>query len=216
MTYAERLARFTETDLYVVITESFCGGRSPLDVLEAVLDAGVRLIQFREKNLDAGEMCRRAAQFRERTAQHEALLIIDDRVDIALAVDADGVHLGQSDLPVSAACAIAPDLLIGASTHNLEEALAAQDAGASYVNIGPIFSTQTKNVTGGAIGPDAIDAIRPHLHVPWTTMGGIKIHNIGQVLERGARHVAVVTAVTEADDIRAAAAALREKIIRTR
>lgn len=216
MTYAERLARFTETDLYVVITESFCGGRSPLDVLEAVLDAGVRLIQFREKNLDAGEMCRRAAQFRERTAQHEALLIIDDRVDIALAVDADGVHLGQSDLPVSAACAIAPELLIGASTHNLEEALAAQDAGASYVNIGPIFSTQTKNVTGGAIGPDAIDAIRPHLHVPWTTMGGIKIHNIGQVLERGARHVAVVTAVTEADDIRAAAAALREKIIRTR
>lgn len=214
MTYAERLARFTETDLYVVITESFCGGRSALDVLDAVLGAGVRLVQFREKDLDGRELCRRAAQFRERTAQHEALLIIDDRVDIALAVDADGVHLGQSDLPVSAACAVAPDLLIGASTHNLEEALAAQDAGASYVNIGPIFSTQTKDVTGGAIGPEAIDVIRPHLHVPWTTMGGIKLHNIGQVLDRGARHVAVVTAVTAADDVRAAAAALREQIIR--
>lgn len=214
MTYAERLARFTETDLYVVVTESFCGGRSALDVLDAVLDAGVRLVQFREKDLDGRELCCRAAQFRERTAQHEALLIIDDRVDIALAVDADGVHLGQSDLPVSAACAVAPDLLIGASTHNLEEALAAQDAGASYVNIGPIFSTQTKDVTGGAIGPEAIDVIRPHLHVPWTTMGGIKLHNIGQVLDRGARHVAVVTAVTAADDVRAAAAALREQIIR--
>lgn len=216
MTYAERLARFTETDLYVVVTESFCGGRSALDVLDAVLDAGVRLVQFREKDLDGRELCCRAAQFRERTAQHEALLIIDDRVDIALAVDADGVHLGQSDLPVSAACAVAPDLLIGASTHNLEEALAAQDAGASYVNIGPIFSTQTKDVTGGAIGPEAIDVIRPHLHVPWTTMGGIKLHNIGQVLDRGARHVAVVTAVTAADDVRAAAAALREQIIRAR
>lgn len=89
----------------------------------------------------------------------------------------------------------------------------AQDAGASYVNIGPIFSTQTKDVTGGAIGPEAIAAIRPHLHVPWTTMGGIKLHNIGQVLEHGARHVAVVTAVTEATDVRAAAAALREKIL---
>ncbi|MCC6797958.1 MAG: thiamine phosphate synthase [Candidatus Hydrogenedentes bacterium] len=216
MTYADRLARFSDADLYVVITESFCGGRSALDVLDAVLDAGVRLIQLREKNLDDGELCRRAARFRERTAQHEALLIIDDRVDIALAVDADGVHLGQSDLPVSAACAIAPDLLIGASTHNLEEALVAQDAGASYVNIGPIFSTQTKNVAGGAIGPEAIDAILPHLHVPWTTMGGIKLQNIGQVLERGARHVAVVTAVTEAGDVRAAAAALREEINRTR
>jgi len=216
MTYAERLARFAETDLYVVITESFCGGRSALDVLDAVLDAGVRLIQFREKNLDGGELCRRAAQFRERTARHGALLIVDDRIDIALAVDADGVHLGQSDLPVSAACAIAPDLLIGASTHNIEEALAAQDAGASYVNIGPIFSTQTKNVTGGAIHPGAIDAIRPHLHVPWTTMGGIKLNNIGQVLERGARHVAVVTAVTEALDVRVAAAALREKILQMR
>lgn len=216
MTYADRLARFAEADLYVVITESFCGGRSALDVLELVLDAGVRLVQFREKHLDCGEMCRRAAQFRERTAQYNALLIIDDRVDIALAVSADGVHLGQTDLPVSAACAIAPDLLIGASTHNLEEALAAQDGGASYVNIGPIFSTQTKDVSGGAIGPEAIDAIRPHLHVPWTTMGGIKLHNIGQVLERGARHVAVVTAVTEADDVHAAALALRKEINRTR
>ena len=216
MTYADRLARFSEADLYVVITESFCGGRSALDVLDAVLDAGVRLIQFREKNLDGGELCRSAAQFRERTAHHDALLIIDDRVDVALAVDADGVHLGQSDLPVSAACAIAPDLLIGASTHNLDEALAAQDAGASYVNIGPIFSTQTKNVSGGAIGPEAIDAIRPHLHVPWTTMGGIKLHNIRQVLERGARHVAVVTAVTAADDVRAAATALRKQILQAR
>jgi thiamine-phosphate pyrophosphorylase len=216
MTHAERMARFAEADLYVVITEAFCGGRPALDVLDAVLDAGVRLVQFREKDLDSDELFRRAAEFRERTAARNCLLIVDDRVDIALAVGADGVHLGQSDLSIRAARAIAPDLILGASTHTLDEALAAQDAGASYVNIGPIFSTQTKNVSGGAIGPESIDVIRPHLHIPWTTMGGIKSHNIGRVLERGARHVAVVTAVTEASDVRAAASALRETILRYR
>lgn len=216
MTHAERMARFADADLYVVITEAFCAGRPALDVLDAVLDAGVRLVQFREKDLDGGELFRRATAFRERTAAHSALLIVDDRVDIALAAGADGVHLGQSDLPMRAARAIAPELVLGASSHNLGEALAAQRDGASYVNIGPIFATQTKSVAGGAIGPDAIDAIRPHLRVPWTTMGGIKAYNIHQVLERGARHVAVVTAVTGADDVRAAATALREIMLQYR
>ena len=216
MTHAERMARFAEADLYVVITGAFCGGRPALDVLDAVLDAGVRLVQFREKDLDGGELFRCAAAFRERTAARNCLLIVDDRVDIALAVGADGVHLGQSDLPMRAARAIAPDLILGASTHTLDEALAAQDAGASYVNIGPIFSTQTKNVSGGAIGPEAIDVIRPHLHISWTTMGGIKPDNIHQVLERGARHVAVVTAVTEATNVRESASALRNLILRAR
>ncbi|NUM52605.1 MAG: thiamine phosphate synthase [Candidatus Hydrogenedentes bacterium] len=216
MTHAQRMARFAEADLYVVITESFCAGRAALDVLDAALDADVRLIQFREKNLGDGELYRRATAFRGRTAAYGALLIIDDRVDIALAAGADGVHLGQSDLPVATARSIAPELIIGASTHNLDEALAAQDAGASYVNIGPIFSTQTKSVSGGAIGPEAIDAIRPHLRIPWTTMGGIKLHNVHQVIARGARHIAVVTAVTEATDVREAVRALRESIARAR
>lgn len=216
MTHAERMAHFAEADLYVVITESFCAGRPALDVLDAVLDAGVRMVQFREKGLDGGHLCRRASEFRERTARHDCLLIIDDRVDIALAVGADGVHLGQSDLPIAAARSIAPDHIIGASTHTLDEAVAAQDAGASYVNIGPIFSTQTKDVSGGAIGPEALDVICPHLRIPWTTMGGIKAHNIQEVLDRGARHVAVVTAVTEAPDVCAAARELRERILRAR
>ena len=216
MTLVERMARFEAADLYVVITESFCAGRSALDVLDAVLDAGVRLVQFREKDLDGIELFRRAAAFRERTEKCSALLIIDDRVDIALAVGADGVHLGQTDLPIRAARAVAPELILGASSHNLDEALAAQDAGASYVNIGPIFATQTKHVATGVIGPEAIDIIRPHLVIPWTTMGGIKAHNIRQMLERGARHPAVVTAVTAAADVRAAALELRELIVQYR
>jgi len=212
MTHARRMALLGQNDLYVVITESFCGGRPALAVLDAVLDAGVRLIQFREKDLDGGELFRRAAAFRERIPAGKALLIVDDRVDVALAVGADGVHLGQTDLPVAEARRIAPELVIGASSHNLAEALAAQAAGASYVNIGPIFATQTKALPTGAVGPQLISEIAPHLHVPFTCMGGIKAHNIGEVVARGARHVAVVTAVTEAPDIRAAALELRAAI----
>lgn len=216
MTHAERMARFAEADLYVVITEQFCAGRGALEVLETVLDAGVRLVQLREKGLDDAALHRQAAAFRERAAAHGALLIVDDRVDIALASGADGVHLGQADLPVRAARSIAPDLIIGASSHNLAEALAAQRDGASYVNIGPIFATQTKRVSSGAVGPGMIDEVRPHLHIPWTVMGGIKSDNIDRVLERGARHVAVVTAVTEAPDPREAARALQGAIRRAR
>ncbi len=216
MNLNERMARFQDTDLYVVITEFFCAGRSALEVLDAVLQAGVRLVQLREKDMEDAELYVRALEFRKHTRDAGALFIVDDRTDVAMAAGADGVHLGQTDLPVSVARNIAPDLIIGASTHSLEEALAAQDAGASYVNIGPVFSTQTKANVAAAIGPDLIEAIAPRLTVPFTVMGGIKSDNIEEVLTRGARHVAVVTAVTAAPDVRAAAENLRKQILHWR
>lgn len=213
--HAARMARFADCGLYVVITEAFCAVRPATEVLRACLDAGVRLVQFREKDLDANELWRRAEVFRRLTADAGALLIIDDRVDVALAVDADGVHLGQRDLPMAAARRIAPALILGGSSHCVEEAVAAQAAGASYVNIGPIYATQTKQVACGALGPEAIDAIAPSLTIPFTCMGGLKAHNIGPVLARGARHVAVVTAVTAAEDPMAAACELMGVIQRS-
>ena len=212
MNLAARMARFESTDLYVVITEAFCGGRCALAVLDAVLEAGVRLVQLREKSMEDAALYDRCRAFRERTAAVDALLIVDDRVDIALASGADGVHVGQTDLPLEAARRIAPDLILGASSHNLEEALAAQAVGASYVNIGPIFPTQTKFVPTGAVGADSIAVIAQRLAIPFTCMGGIKLDNIHEVVRRGARHVAVVTAVTQAPDVRAAAIALRQAI----
>ena len=115
------------------------------------------------------------------------MLIVDDRIDIALAAGADGVHLGRDDLPIERARSLAPELIIGGSTHSLDEALSAQAAGASYVNVGPIFATQTKATSTGALGPGVIDVIAPHLTIPWTVMGGIKTNNVELVLAGGAK-----------------------------
>jgi thiamine-phosphate pyrophosphorylase len=150
-----------------------------------------------------------AQKFREKTASAGMLLIINDHLDIALACGADGVHLGQDDLPLSAARKLAPDLLIGISTHNLEEALAAQEQGADYVNIGPIFATQTKEISMEPLGPEAIEKIVPKLKMTFTVMGGINTSNIDRVLRAGARRIAVVSAVTQAKDIGQAVRELR-------
>ncbi len=212
MTRDERMAIFERTDLYIVITEAFCAGRPAVEVLAKVLDAGVRVVQLREKEMTDKALYRQALKFREMTARQNALLIVDDRIDIALATGADGVHLGQDDFPVEAARRLAPKLIIGCSTHSVQEAVAAQSVGADYVNIGPIFATQTKSGPIRPLGPGAIDGVAPHLTIPWTVMGGIKASNVHLVVERGAKHVAVVTGVTEQDDVAAACAALREKI----
>jgi thiamine-phosphate pyrophosphorylase len=212
MDLARRLGAFERADLYVVITAAFCAGRDAVTVLDQVLAAGVGLVQLREKDLEDRRLYELAQEFRRRTEAAGALLIIDDRVDMALAAGADGVHLGQTDLPVAAARQIAPDLIIGASSHSLEEALAAQAAGAGYVNIGPIFSTATKP-GAVALGVESISEITPHLRIPWSTMGGINQSNLAQVVSRGARHPAVMSAVTAAGEVTAAARALREMII---
>ena len=139
-------------------------------------------------------------------------MIINDHVDVALAAGADGVHLGQEDLPIGAARKIAPELIIGASSHNLMEALKAEQDGADYVNIGPIFPTKTKENTVSFLGPGAISEIGPQLTVPFTTMGGINPENIGLVLEAGARRVAMITGITRAADIAARVRRLRKTI----
>ncbi len=213
MDHQQRLTLFQTADLYVVITTAFCAGRHAQEVLVQALMAGVRLVQMREKELSGRGLYELALEFRRLTEAAGALLIIDDRLDIALACGADGVHLGQEDLPVSAARSVAPDLIIGASTHSLEEALAAEAAGASYVNLGPVFATQTKP-TAIPLGPETLGRIAPRLQIPWTTMGGINGGNIHQVVAQGARHPAVMSAVTAAADPQAAALELR-RIIQT-
>ncbi len=154
-------------------------------------------MQLRDKT----EPERYASAFRKITAGFGALLIINDSVDLALKYGADGVHLGAKDLPVAEARERALDLLIGASAHSLEEALAAQKAGASCVNIGPIFPTRTKPGAKNFLGIKGIRQIAPHLKIPFTVMGGINKENICEVIRAGARHIAMITAITQAEDV---------------
>jgi len=208
----ETKSQFETVDIYPVTCERLSNGRSDLEVLEGLVEGGARIVQLREKGLCEKNFFRLAEKFRKRTAEAGMLLIINDRVDVAIAVGADGVHLGQEDFPVPAARKIAPDLLIGASSHNLQEALRAQDEGADYVNIGPVFPTGTKEGVEHFLGPGAIAQIAPRLRIPFTVMGGIKESNIRQVLEMGARKIAVVTALTQAPDIAQAVRSFRRII----
>ncbi len=207
-----RIKLFQQVDVYPVTCEQLSEGRTNLQVLEAVIQGGSRIIQLREKDYPKRHLYNLALKFREITTKAGVLLIINDHLDIALAVDADGVHLGQEDLPVQVARKLAPELLIGSSTHSLEQALKAEKDGADYVNIGPIFSTKTKEGVGRSLGPKAISEISPQIKVPFTVMGGINEENIDQVLAEGARRVAMVTAITRATDIAVKVRALRAKI----
>ena len=204
--------RFKEIDLYPVTAEDLSEGRSNLEVLQGLIDGGARIVQLRDKQRSKREIYHLAVEFRRRTLAAGMLLIINDYLDIAMAVGADGVHLGCDDLPIDVARSLAPEMIIGASSHDLEEALAAQAAGATYVNIGPIFPTLTKENVPRFLGPEAITEMAPHLHVPFTVMGGINAANLQEVLSRGARYPAMVTAVTRAPDIAAQVRALRVQI----
>jgi thiamine-phosphate pyrophosphorylase len=207
-----RVAMFKEIDIYPVTCEALSAGRSNLEVLKGVISGGAEIIQLREKHYSNRDLYQQALTFRKITAEAGILLIINDHLDIALAVGADGVHLGQDDLPVTEARKLAPDLIIGASSHSREEAIEAERDGADYVNIGPIFPTKTKEKVARFLGPEAIPAISSQFNLPFTVMGGINAANIGQVIAQGARRIAMVTAITKAEDISETVKKLREKI----
>jgi len=194
------MARFQQAGLYLVTSQALSRGRSTEKIVRLALAGGVRLIQLREKEMPFSQLFRLAEKIRAMTKKAGALLIINDRVDLALAVKADGVHLGQDDLPVALARKIAPDLIIGASTHSLKEALAAQSAGASYVNIGPLFPTKTKKWNEKFLGIPKMAQIAARLKIPFTVMGGIKEEHIPDLARAGAQTIAVVTAVAAADN----------------
>lgn len=205
----QRAERFRNTGLYLVIGHEFTNGRSILDVLAAAADGGVRTVQLREKNLSGRELTLLAEKFRRKCDELGVLMLMNDHVDIALAVGADGVHLGQDDMPLEAARRIAPELILGRSTHSVEQALEAQAQDADYVNLGPVFPTRTKNTPVQPLGLEIIRNAAPKLSIPFSVMGGVKEHNIPQLYNAGARIFAMVTELTQADDVAVKARAMR-------
>jgi len=211
MKLEKRKKLFDKIDLYTVTCEELSNGRTNYDVLDAVIKGGGKIIQLRDKKCSKNNFLKMAKKIREITANAGVLLIINDYIDVAVEIDADGVHLGQKDFPIAEARALSLDLIIGSSSHNLEEAVTAQNNGADYVNIGPIFQTNTKKHLK-VTGVEMIKEIAPHLTIPFTVMGGIKTTNVREVLKTGAKKIAVVTAVTMADDMAMAVRELRAAI----
>lgn len=207
------VARKLEFALYVVLGREQSRGRDFLEVTRAAIAGGAGAIQLRDKEMGKRELLEWAKRLRDVTAESDVTFMVNDHIDIALASGADGVHLGQDDFPVAEARRlVGPSMVIGASSHSLEQALRAQQEGASYVNVGPIFPTATKKGGHPPVGPELIGTVLKHIVVPITTMGGIDLSNVDLVLAQGARRVAVVSAVVGAEDITAAATALRARI----
>ncbi len=204
--------------LYVITDRSLAKGRSHVDVAKAAIAGGANVIQLRDKSASALELYREGLRIKELASRAGALFIMNDRLDLALAVDADGVHLGQDDLPLPAARRLlGGDKIIGVSVENPEQAAVAEAQGASYVAIGPIYEArESKADAGPPVGPLAIAAIRKATLLPLVAIGGIKARHIAEVIGAGADSVAVVSAVVAAPDIKAAAADLRQRIAAAR
>jgi len=183
---------------FCLITDRKSGGRTAEEMVRTALDSGVRWIQYREKEKTRKEIYREALKLRDMAQQFGALFIVNDHADIALAVEADGVHLGQDDLPLREARRIMGDRIIGISTHSLPEAIAAEEGGADYIGFGPVFPTVTKDA-GAPKGVAMLREIKRQVSIPVVAIGGISLENLPEVLASGADAVAVVSAILEGD-----------------
>lgn len=166
--------------------------------VQDILEEGIRWIQYRGKETPKKIQYRDCLLIRDLTRRYNALFIVNDFMDLAIAVNADGVHLGQDDIPIEIAKKIFPQRIIGISTHNLDEALSAQMGGADYIGYGPVFPTQTKDA-GTPKGPESIKGIKGYVKIPLVAIGGIKAENLLSVLRNGADAVAVSSGIIEGD-----------------
>jgi thiamine-phosphate pyrophosphorylase len=200
-------------DVLCLIIDPSISGLDPEEIALQALRAGVRFIQYREKEKPRREIYTEAVKLRQRTRDFGAALIVNDHTDIAAAVDADGVHLGQEDLPLHEARKIMCERLIGISTHSPGEAADAAAGGADYIGFGPVFSTSTKDA-GQPKGVAMVREVKGNVSIPVVAIGGISRGNILQVLEAGADAVAVASAILKGD-ITQNIASLREVIMRS-
>ena len=188
-------------DVYLVTDRSFSLGRSTLEIVELAVSGGVSVVQLREKDLCTREFYREGLLVRDFLRKNGVPLIINDRIDIALALDADGVHLGQDDMPLDVARRIlGPDRIIGLSLNDLAHINSETAALADYFAISPVFPTPTKTDTTEPWGLEGIRKARAMTDLPLVAIGSIKLHNTKEVIEAGADCVAVVTAITAVDD----------------
>jgi len=202
--------------IYGITAEEFAQGRSNEQVVRAMIAGGIRIIQYRAKGPGVShrrilEECRR---IRDLTHEAGVLFIVNDHADIALLADADGVHVGQDDLPVADVRAlIGENKLVGLSTHTPEQAKSALDQGADYIGVGPVYATQTKPDACDPVGLNYVSYAAQHIPLPFVAIGGIKTHNIQEVAAHGAKTICLVSEIVGAADIAATVRQLNEQLL---
>ena len=187
--------------LYAILDPSQTRARPPEEVLKNLLEGGTKLLQLRAKNRPAEEFLRLALETRRQTSQSGCLFIVNDRIDIALAAGADGVHLGQEDLPLRAARKLMGEKLIGISTHDLTQAEEAEKGGADYIGFGPIFGTTTKQTRNSPRGLAMLREVRKVIKIPIVAIGGISEEAFSDILNAGADSAAMISDLLSAANI---------------
>jgi thiamine-phosphate diphosphorylase len=196
--------------LYLCTDRALALGRPLAGAVEEAVAGGVTMVQLREKDAPTGEFYRIAREVQAVTRRHHVPLVINDRLDIALAVGAEGLHLGQSDLPLPAARRLAKDrLFIGLSASTVEEALRAQEEGADYLGVGPVYPTGSKADAGEAVGTVRLAKICAAVRLPVVAIGGVNAGNAAEVMESGAAGIAVISGILSQPGIGEAARNLR-------
>ena len=187
--------------LYAILDPQQTQGRAAADALRQLLTGGAAIVQLRVKTMAPRDFLELARFARAETRVHGCKLIINDRVDVALACDADGVHLGQDDLPLAAGRKLAGQKIVGISTHDIEQAQEAERNAADYIGFGPMFSTTTKNTGYAARGVEMLGKIRAAVKLPIVAIGGINEQNVTQVWQAGADSAAIISDILSADDV---------------
>lgn len=204
-----------EFRLYLITDRLQTNGRNLAGVVREALAGGVMAVQLREKGLASRELFSLAAELRKITADHGAKLFINDRIDVALAVDADGVHLGTGTLPVTAARELlGAHRLIGYSAHGVAEACRAEADGADFVTFGPVYFTPSKAAYGVPLGVKELKAACAALTIPLFALGGIRLESIAEVIAAGSHGIALISAIIAAPDPQTAATSLLQTIER--
>lgn len=204
--------RLPEGRGFYFITDRALSRTNAVEDARAAIRAGARIVQYREKHAGSKKMLEAAKAIKQLCDEGSALLIINDRIDICLAAGAAGVHLGQDDMPLRVARKILQGKIIGTTVHSLREAVEAENAGADYLGVSPIFETATKSDAGKPCGTALIREVKSRTALPVVAIGGITIRNLGSVLDAGADFVAAISATVAAEDVGSAVLEFRRRI----
>ena len=208
----DRSELLSKIQLYVIADKKICGDRNVEDVVRQAIEGGAQMIQYRDKDSDDADFLSMASKLRAVCKERGVPFIVNDRADVAREVDADGVHVGQKDLSVDEARGILGSArIIGKSSSTIDQAGRAEEEGADYVGVGPIFDTLSKEIAD-PIGLDIVPKAQDRLRVPFFLIGGITEGNLNQIIEAGGRRIAVISAVVLSDNVTSAAASLLKRL----